>query len=102
MHPLHLINLLEPLTETFSLLDHQFFFFLFCFLGPNLQHMEVPSLGVKLELQLPAYTTATATQGPSHIFDLHHSSWQYQILNPLSKARHQTCILKEASQISLH
>ena len=32
------------------------------FLGPHLQHMEVPRLGVKLELQLPAYTTATATQ----------------------------------------
>jgi len=33
-------------------------FFFFSFLGPHLQHMEVPGLGVKLELQLPAYTTA--------------------------------------------
>ena len=32
--------------------------FFFCFLGPHLQHMEVPRPGVKLELQLPAYTTA--------------------------------------------
>ena len=32
-----------------------------CFLGPHLWHMEVPSLGVQLEPQLPAYTTATAT-----------------------------------------
>ena len=39
-----------------------FFFFLFFFLVPQLRHMEVPRLGVKLELQLPAYTTATATQ----------------------------------------
>ena len=33
----------------------------FCFLGLHSQHMEVPRLGVELELQLPAYTTATAT-----------------------------------------
>ena len=36
--------------------------------------MEVPRLGVKLELQLSAYTTAAITQDPNHIFDLHHSS----------------------------
>ena len=29
-------------------------------LGLHAWHMEVPKLGVKLELQLPAYTTATA------------------------------------------
>ena len=36
-------------------------FFSLFFLGPHLQHMEVPRLGLELELQLPAYTTATAT-----------------------------------------
>ena len=36
--------------------------------------MEVPRLRVQLELQLPAYTTATAMQILSRIFDLHHSS----------------------------
>ena len=36
-------------------------FFFFCFLGPPPQHMEVPRLGVEMELQLPASTTATAT-----------------------------------------
>ena len=51
-----------------------FFFFFFVFLGPHLLHMEVPRLGVKLELQLPAYTTATATQGLSCLCSLHHSS----------------------------
>ena len=30
-----------------------FFFFFFFFLGPHPWHMEVPSLGVQLELQLP-------------------------------------------------
>ena len=29
-------------------------------------HMEVPRLGVELELQLPAYAIATATQEPSY------------------------------------
>ena len=48
-------------------------------------------LGVKSELQLLVYTTATATWGPS--CDLHHSSWQRQILNPLSEARDRTQVL---------
>ena len=33
-------------------------FCVFFFLGPHLQHVEVPRLGVKLELQLPATVTA--------------------------------------------
>ena len=32
--------------------------------------MEVPRLGVKSELQLPAYPTAMATLDPSYICDL--------------------------------
>ena len=59
-----------------------------CFLHP--WHMEIPRLGLKSELQLPAYPTATATQDMSHICDLHHSSQQSQILNPLSEARDRT------------
>ena len=65
------------------------FFFLF-FLGLHLRHMEVPRLGIKSELQLLVYATATAMRDLSHVCNLHHSSWQYQILNPLSKARDQT------------
>ena len=65
-------------------------------------HMEVLRLGVKSEVQLPAYTTATSTQDPSLICDLHHSSQQRQILNPLSEARDQTCSLMDASQINFH
>ena len=59
----------------------------FCFLEPSPGHMEVPTLEVKLDLQLPAYTTAIATQDPSCICDLHHSSLQRRIPNPLSEAR---------------
>ena len=45
--------------------------------------MEVPRLGTESELQLPAYFTATAVQDLSRIYDLYHSSWQHQMLNPL-------------------
>ena len=62
--------------------------------------MEVPRLGVELELQLLAYTTATATPGPGLVLDPHHSSWQHQILNPLGKARNQTHVLIDTSQVS--
>ena len=47
-------------------------------------HMVVPKLGVESELQLPANTTAMATQD---VNNLRHSSRQHQILNPLSKAK---------------
>ena len=57
--------------------------------------MEVPRLGVESELQLPAYTTAIATWNLSCVCNLHHSSWQRQVLNSLSKARDWTCILME-------
>ena len=40
------------------------------FLGLYLQHMKVPSLGVKLERHLPAYATAIAMLDLSHICDL--------------------------------
>ena len=64
--------------------------------------MEVPRLGVKLELQLLAYTTVTATQDPSHVCHLHHSSEQCQILNSLIEARDQTHNLVVPSQIFSH
>ena len=69
----------------------------FVFLEPHLQHMEVPQLGVEAELQLPAYTTATATRDPSHICDLHHGSRQNWILNPLSGSRDRIHILMATS-----
>ena len=73
-------------------------FFLY-FLRPHLRHMEVPRLGVELVLQLPTYTTATAMRNLSHVCNLHHSSWQHRILNPLSKARYPPCILMDTSQV---
>ena len=66
--------------------------------------MEVLRLGVQLELQLWAYTTATATttSDPSHVCDLHHSPQQSQILNPLSEARNRTCNFMVPSWIYFH
>ena len=60
------------------------------FLEPHPRHMEVPRLGIQLELQLPAYARATATRDPSHICYLRHSSRQHPIPNPLSEARDRT------------
>ena len=59
-----------------------FFFFFFVFLGLHPRHMEVPSLGVQSELQLPAYARATTMPDPSCVCDLPYSSQQHQILNP--------------------
>ena len=78
----------------FSFLFLSFFFFL----GLHPWHMEVPRLGFKSELQLPAYTTATITQDPSHNCDLHHSSQQCHIPFPLSEARDRTHILMDTSR----
>ena len=81
----------------FSISLFFFFFFLyFVFLGLHPRHMEVPRLGVESGL---AYTTATATPDLSHICDLHCSSWQPRILNPLSNVRNPTCILMVTSRV---
>ena len=51
-----------------------FCFFFFYSLGPYLRFMEVPRLGFQSELQLPAYTTATAMQDLGCVCDLYHST----------------------------
>ena len=84
---------------TRELLTFAKFFFFFVFLGPHPRHTEFPRLGVELELQLPAYTTATAMPNPCHVCNLHHSSGQRQILNSLSQARDQIHNLMVISQI---
>ena len=74
--------------------------FFLVFLGPCPWHTEVPRVG-ESELQLLAYTTYSNVD-PSHICDLHHSSWQLQILNPLIKAKTRTQVLKDTSQFRYH
>ena len=63
-----------------------FFKFDLFFSGPHLWHTEIPKLGVELELQLPAYTTARATPGLS-------ASVTYTADH--GEARDQTCILTD-------
>ena len=77
-----------------------FNFFPFSFLQSYLQHMEAPRLGVRLDLQLSACTTATAMRDLSHVCDLHHNLQQCRILSPLSKARDRTCVLAETMSSS--
>ena len=80
----------------------QEYLFYFCFLGLHPWHMEISRLRVQSEVQLPAYATATATQDPNRICDLHNSSGQHQILNPPSEARDQTHNLMVPSQICFY
>ena len=61
--------------------------------------MEVSRLGVELGLQLLAYFTTTAMQDLSCDFNLHHRSQQYQILNPLTRARDQASVLMDTSKV---
>ena len=77
------------------------FICLLSFSGPHLEHVEVPRLGVIVELWLPAYARATAMPDPSHTCDLHHSSEQHRILNPLNEAGDRTCNLMVPSRIRL-
>ena len=50
--------------------------YFFFFNGPTCSIWKFPGLGVELVLQLPAYTTATATPDPSRIWNLCHSLQQ--------------------------
>ena len=68
---------------------------LFCFIGLHLQHMEVPRLGVQLELTAQPRNTRSEL-----CLRLHHSSRQRQILNPLSEARDQTHVLMDVRFIN--
>ena len=62
--------------------------------------MEVLRLGVQLELQLTAYTRATAMlEDLSLVCNLHHGSQHPQILHLLSAARDRTHILMDTSRV---
>ena len=77
---------------------HVFILF-FAFLGLQLGHVEVPRLGVQSKWQLLAYATATAMRDPSCVCNIHHSSWQHWVLNPLSEARDRTSTLMDTSWV---
>ena len=60
--------------------------------------MEDLGLGVKSELQLLAYTTATAMPDLSGVCNLHPSSQQCQTLNPLRGIRDLIRVLMDTSR----
>ena len=71
--------------------NYFYFIYFFGFLGLHLQHMDVSRLGVEWELQLLAYTTATATWDPEPAKQSQglnpspmDTNW---VLNPLSHYR---------------
>jgi len=69
-------------THTKKEINILFFFFSFLFRAMLVAYGSSKDRG-ELELQLLAYTTARTTWDPRHICDLHHSSWQCLVLNPL-------------------
>ena len=77
--------------------NHSFFFFFLVFLGPHRWQMEVPKLGVELELLLLALATEL-NWAASAIYTIAHG----QILNPLSEARDRTRNLMVPRQIRFH
>ena len=87
---LYQIKIFSPVSpfETVLLYFIIIIIIIFCLLGLQVQHMEVPRLGVGVAAA--AYTAATATRDLSCICHLHHSSWQRQILHPPSGARDPT------------
>ena len=76
-----------------------FCLFVSWFLGQRPQHIEVPRLGVELELQLPAYTADMAMQDLSCVCSLHHGSLQHRVLNPLREAGDGTHVLMDTSWV---
>ena len=75
----------------FQVIKEIFFFFFFLFSASG---AVTPGLGGQIRAAA-TYATATATATATcSICDLHHSSQQLWILNPLSKTRDKTCILE--------
>ena len=72
----------------------------FFFLGPHLWPMEVSRLGVESQVQLLAYTTATATlDQATSATSTKVCSIVGSLLSPLSGARDRTFFLMETSQV---
>ena len=81
-------SILYYVSFTLTILKSIFFFFFFFFTAYGSSWARG-----WIGAAVATYATATAMQDLSYIYDLCHSLWQHQILNPLSKARDWTWIL---------
>ena len=70
-------------------------------LGPYLWHMAVLRLG-EFGAAAAGIDHSHRNMGSKPHHDLHHSSWQHWIPNPLSEARDQTHILMDSRQVHYH
>ena len=86
------------ISEFFPHLSPLFFYFSSLFWAAPAAY-EAPRPEVKLELQLLACATTTATPNPRHICTLQSSLWQCCILKSLSKVRDGSYILMATSRI---
>ena len=80
----------------------EFNYFIFSFYGYTCGIWELPGIQIgfnriHIGATAAAYATATGMPDPSCICDLRHSLKKSCILNPLSMARDQTCILMIAT-----
>ena len=97
----HLFNVLVQLSRVFqSVLNWFHIITLFFFPGPHLYYTEVPRLArgpIGAAAAGLHHTHRNARSEPylSHIYDLCCNLKQHQILNPLSKVRVRTCLLKD-------
>ena len=85
----------EPDTDFFGF---RFCFVLFCFFV-GFKAIPLAYGSFQARSQIRAVATATAMLDPSRVCNLHHSSWQCWILNPLSEARDPTLTLMVPSRI---
>ena len=93
---------LAPFYSSHFVLASQPSFVKIAYLDFLLQHMEVPKLGVKLVLQVPNYTTGTATPSPSWVCNLCRSLRQHQIGNTRSLTHWARPGIEPASSGTLH
>ena len=87
-----------------KLLDHMvglFFFLILLFRAAPMAHRGSQARGL-IRAVAAGLHQATAMPDLSYVFDLHHSSGQFQILNPPSKARDWTCNLMASRRIRFH
>ena len=81
----------------YNTIDLNFFFCIF-------RAMPIAYRGSQAKGRIGAVATSlhhshTATPDPSHVCNLHHSSWQCRILNPLDEARARTHIFMDTGSI---